>query len=158
MVGKMNDEFIAAYKKILTESANSREIPDDADFEKEMNNAIEAKEVVSFKYKKKDGTTFTMRARPFEMIKLKGETAVKVYMYGIEDKEHERTLYISSMGNGIEKPAETKTPPIAYHGHGRGYRPEPKPYTGPNSFDTWHEKYGRNSVDSYGNKRWWSKW
>lgn len=94
----MNDSIFKAYLQIIQESATAKEIPDDADFEKEINDAIQSKTLVKFKYTKKDGTQFPMTVLPFTMITLAGKPAVKAYLYGQTDKE--RTLYLSSMGNG----------------------------------------------------------
>lgn len=94
-----NDCILNAYLNIISEAVSGRQIPDDADFEKEMNDAILSKELVTFKYKKKDGSQYTMTVLPYKMFEVAGKPAVKAYLDGVEDKANERMLYIASMGN-----------------------------------------------------------
>lgn len=101
-----NDSILNAYLNIISESVSGRQILDDADFEKEMNDAISSKELVTFKYKKKDGSQYTMTILPYKMFEVAGKKAVKAYLNGVQDKSNERMLYIDSMGNAQPAPED----------------------------------------------------
>jgi len=92
-------DLINAYLGIIVE-ASSRMLPDDADFLKEMNNAVASNLMVRFNYTKKDGSKHMMTVLPFKVFEVRGKKVVKAYLNGVKDAANERMLYIDSMGSG----------------------------------------------------------
>lgn len=90
------NEFTKAYLEVIKEEAEGRLI--EKDFEKELDKAIEEKELVSFKYTKQNGSSYVMTILPTKKIVVKKKTAIRGYLNGIRKPSKERLLYISSMG------------------------------------------------------------
>ncbi len=108
----MNDKFLKTYLKIISEASTQEARYITSNFEEEVKKAIEAKELIRFNYMKKDGTFYKMTVLPTEFIPARNAVykrystgrveargaMFKGYLNGIQDKEHERMLYIDSMG------------------------------------------------------------
>ena len=116
-----NDKILKTYLEIISEASNQEVRYITSNFEEEVKKAIEAKELIRFNYMKKDGTFYKMTILPTQFIPARSAgygyarnlgrastpSTVRVeargamckgYLNGIQDKEHERMLYIDSMG------------------------------------------------------------
>ena len=67
-------------------------------FLQRIEKAIQKGDTLSFRYTKKDGTVEKLAIKPAVVFEVNGKTAVRGFRDGIEDKDHIRMVYISSMG------------------------------------------------------------